>query len=180
MTGHFLLETLAAWWLPMVTIGVVLGVQWTFWIMASSPFATTVQKSLTNENTMVSSIITTNDQGIQQETITAEELSSSSTEETSLSPSQQDLVAESSSLKEINSAKQGNSEDASNPTKKTRNSSNDDVGEDDDYEKDLFQKNDQWRCACEGGFLLPGMLKSFGSANAVMRLGAGQCYHKQM
>ncbi len=52
--------------------------------------------------------------------------------------------------------------------------------EGDDNDKDLFQRNDQWRCACEGGFLPPGLLKSFGSAEAMMRLGTGQCYHKQM
>jgi hypothetical protein len=40
--------------------------------------------------------------------------------------------------------------------------------------------NDKWRCACEGGFLPPGMLKTFGGAEAMMRLGTGQCYHKQM
>lgn len=53
-------------------------------------------------------------------------------------------------------------------------------GEDDKDEKDLFQlnTNNQWRCACNGGFLPPGLLKSFGSAEAVMRLGTGQCYHK--
>jgi hypothetical protein len=50
----------------------------------------------------------------------------------------------------------------------------------DEVEEDLFQvKSDQWRCACEGGFLPPGLLKSFGAAEAVMRLGTGQCYHKQ-
>jgi uncharacterized protein (UPF0335 family) len=36
-----------------------------------------------------------------------------------------------------------------------------------------------WRCACKGGFLPPGMLQSFGSAEAMMRMGTGQCYHKQ-
>lgn len=47
-------------------------------------------------------------------------------------------------------------------------------------DSDLFQKsNNNWRCACEGGFLPPGMLKTFGSAEAMMRLGTGQCYHKQ-
>ena len=34
-----------------------------------------------------------------------------------------------------------------------------------------------WRCACEGGFLPPSLLKSFGGAEAVFRMGAGQCYH---
>lgn len=35
-----------------------------------------------------------------------------------------------------------------------------------------------WRCACEGGFLPPGMLQSLGGMEAVMRMGTGQCYHK--
>ena len=33
-----------------------------------------------------------------------------------------------------------------------------------------------WRCACEGGFFPPGM---FGNTEAVLRMGSGQCYHKQ-
>jgi hypothetical protein len=36
-----------------------------------------------------------------------------------------------------------------------------------------------WRCACEGGFLPPGLLQSFGGAEAVIRMSTGQCYHKQ-
>lgn len=36
-----------------------------------------------------------------------------------------------------------------------------------------------WRCACEGGFLLPGMLQSLGGAEAVVRMSTGQCYHKK-
>lgn len=40
-------------------------------------------------------------------------------------------------------------------------------------------RSNQWRCACEGGFLPPGMLSSLGGAEAVFRLGTGQCYHKQ-
>ena len=38
------------------------------------------------------------------------------------------------------------------------------------------KSENNWRCACEGGFLPPGMLKSFGGAEAMMRFGAGQCY----
>jgi hypothetical protein len=51
----------------------------------------------------------------------------------------------------------------------------------DDNDKDLFAMDDKsnWRCICDSGFLPPGMLKTFGSAEAVMRLGTGQCYHKQ-
>jgi hypothetical protein len=44
--------------------------------------------------------------------------------------------------------------------------------------EDIFaMNNNNWRCACEGGFLPPGM---FGGAEAVMRMGVGQCYHKKM
>lgn len=35
-----------------------------------------------------------------------------------------------------------------------------------------------WRCACENGFLPPGLLKSFGGMEAMVRMGSGQCYHK--
>jgi hypothetical protein len=43
----------------------------------------------------------------------------------------------------------------------------------------VVTEDNNWRCACEGGFLPPGLLKSFGGAEAVMRLGTGQCYHQQ-
>jgi hypothetical protein len=36
-----------------------------------------------------------------------------------------------------------------------------------------------WRCVCQEGFLPPGLLKSFGTAEAMVKLGTGQCYHKQ-
>ena len=36
-----------------------------------------------------------------------------------------------------------------------------------------------WRCACQGGFLPPGLLKSLGGAEAFMRMSAGQCYHNK-
>jgi hypothetical protein len=35
--------------------------------------------------------------------------------------------------------------------------------------------NNNWRCACEGGFLPPNM---FGNMESVVRMGGGQCYHK--
>lgn len=37
--------------------------------------------------------------------------------------------------------------------------------------------NNQWRCACEGGFLPAGMLQSLGGAEAVFNMGIGACYH---
>jgi len=36
-----------------------------------------------------------------------------------------------------------------------------------------------WKCACELGIFPAGILKTFGSAEAIMRLGLGQCYHKK-
>ena len=45
--------------------------------------------------------------------------------------------------------------------------------------EDLVPLAVPWRCVCENGFLPPGLLKSFGSAEAIVRLGTGQCYHKQ-
>ena len=50
--------------------------------------------------------------------------------------------------------------------------------EEDDEDEDDLGKNNKWRCACENGFLPPGLLKTFGGAEAVMRMGMGQCYHK--
>ncbi|KAL3940759.1 MAG: hypothetical protein SGBAC_004766 [Bacillariaceae sp.] len=51
----------------------------------------------------------------------------------------------------------------------------------DDKEEDLFARTNQWRCVCEeGSFLPPALLKTFGPAEAMVRLGTGQCYHKQM
>lgn len=57
--------------------------------------------------------------------------------------------------------------------------SNTDVEEEEEAE-DLYKTNDKWRCACQNGFLPAGMLKTFGGAEAMMRLGTGQCYHKQV
>ena len=48
----------------------------------------------------------------------------------------------------------------------------------DEDEDDFGTNNNTWRCACENGFLPPGLLKTFGGAEAVMRMGMGQCYHK--
>jgi hypothetical protein len=53
------------------------------------------------------------------------------------------------------------------PTEITREQVNDTVS------------SSNWRCACEGGFLPPGMLQSLGGAEAVVRMSTGQCYHKQ-
>ena len=55
--------------------------------------------------------------------------------------------------------------------------------EDDDEDKikseQQKQDNNNWRCVCETGFLPPGLLKNFGGAEAMIRLGTGSCYHKK-
>jgi hypothetical protein len=39
----------------------------------------------------------------------------------------------------------------------------------------------KWQCACEGGIFLPNsILKSFSGAEAVFKMGSGQCYHKKI
>jgi len=40
------------------------------------------------------------------------------------------------------------------------------------------ENKEKWRCACDGGFLPPSLLKSFGGMESAVRLGLGQCYHK--
>jgi len=45
-------------------------------------------------------------------------------------------------------------------------------------EKIAFSSSYQWRCACENGFLPPGLLKNLGGAEAMLRMGTGQCFHK--
>jgi hypothetical protein len=55
------------------------------------------------------------------------------------------------------------------------------IGDEKDRKNDQAQdtvSSSNWRCACEGGFLPPGMLQSLGGAEAVIRMSTGQCYHK--
>jgi hypothetical protein len=44
-------------------------------------------------------------------------------------------------------------------------------------ETETTRTANNWRCACDGGFLPPGM---FGNMEAVLKMGSGQCYHKQL
>jgi hypothetical protein len=44
----------------------------------------------------------------------------------------------------------------------------------------IVPTENQWRCACEGGFLPPGLLQTLGGAEAALRMSTGQCYHKKM
>jgi FtsZ-interacting cell division protein ZipA len=71
----------------------------------------------------------------------------------------------------------------SNYLDKESKNNNEEVENDDDEEDWLKNSNNNnnnnWRCACEFGFLPAGMLKTFGNAEAIAKLGIGQCYHKQ-
>ena len=44
-------------------------------------------------------------------------------------------------------------------------------------ERSRTMLSNNWRCACQGGFLPPAM---FGGAEAVFWAGTGECYHKQI
>jgi hypothetical protein len=50
-----------------------------------------------------------------------------------------------------------------------------DVAEDDTASTRSYNDKSNWRCACEGGFLPPGL---FGNMESVLKMGSGQCYHK--
>ena len=43
-------------------------------------------------------------------------------------------------------------------------------------------RSNGWQCACEGGgiFLPQSLMKSIGGPAAALRMGRGECYHKQM
>lgn len=47
-------------------------------------------------------------------------------------------------------------------------------------EDSLARRNNYgFQCACGQGFIPPGLVKTLGGAEAIFRMGAGQCYHKQ-
>jgi hypothetical protein len=53
------------------------------------------------------------------------------------------------------------------------------VQEDESTEKETYEQDGEtWRCVCETGFLPPGLLKSFGGMESMIRMSTGQCYHK--
>lgn len=89
-----------------------------------------------------------------------------SSEEPDVSSTNHDPAAEESSSSKATDATQKQSE--STAQEEASNS------------KEPVIDNNQWRCACEGGFLPPGMLQSLGGAEAVLRMSAGQCYHKKL
>jgi hypothetical protein len=81
------------------------------------------------------------------------------------------------------------SDDADNKTNDIANTkiNNIDNRNDDRIQSTIIERSEskqqQWKCACEGNgmlFLPQSLMKSLGGPGAVMRMGAGGCYHKQM
>ena len=154
------------WMLPVFTIGMVVGVQVLFWLPTSSP---AVQNKLASSSSSSRNENAAADEASKYDaadSATSERVSESSQNTSTTSP----LSTGHNGPLPISARQQGN--------KETKDNKKDD--DEEEEEENLFQMNNQWRCACEGGFLPPGMLKSFGGAEAMMRLGTGQCYHKQM
>lgn len=52
--------------------------------------------------------------------------------------------------------------------------------EEEEQENTLGTNNDTFQCACGQGWIPPGLVKTLGGAEAIFRMGSGQCYHKQM
>lgn len=167
-----LLETFLSWLLPVFTIGMVLGVQLLFWTPSRKSCIETAT-TIGQAGTAPGPKIDDKDGAASSRIEPVSEKSSQTKSSSSYRGTEIGVSANVSSDKanealELSSMKQA----AANKT--------DDTDAKDDDVDDLFKMNNQWRCACEGGFLPPGMLRSLGGAEAMMRLGTGQCYHKQM
>jgi hypothetical protein len=143
-------QSIMSWLIPIVTISLVVFVQAMFWLPSSSPPPL--------PPTQEDKISNKKNQAEQPET------------DETLNKKQE--TDETRNRASADAPETRNTEETTN-----ENSNSTDVTD----VTDMFQQNNtnNWRCACEGGFLPPGMLKTFGSAEAMMRLGTGQCYHKQ-
>jgi biopolymer transport protein ExbD len=146
-------QSIMSWLIPVVTISLVVFVQAMFWLPSSSP----------------PDLPPTQEDKISKEKNQTDQREIDETDETLNKNQETDETRNEASA---NAPETSNTEEATN-----ENSNSTDVTD----VTDMFQQNNtnNWRCACEGGFLPPGMLKSFGSAEAMIRLGTGQCYHKQ-
>jgi hypothetical protein len=91
--------------------------------------------------------------------------------------------------KKSESATNGSNDDVDNKTNDIANTKvNIDIRPDVQIQSSIIESSEskqqqQWKCACEGNgmlFLPQSLMKSLGGPGAVMRMGAGGCYHKQM
>jgi hypothetical protein len=153
------LETTVSWFFPLFVTAIVLAVQWMFWMPSS--------ESTPSEDASTSTTTTLRNELLDEDAIQT--------------PNSNDDKSENQTSKVDNPPTPTLSNEANETLKNKETKEKDNTDDNnDESEENLFQMNDQWRCACEGGFLPPGLLKSFGGAEAMMRLGTGQCYHKQM
>eukprot|EP00980_Cylindrotheca_fusiformis_P008958 scaffold1912_cov135-Cylindrotheca_fusiformis.AAC.5 len=154
-------ESIISLLIPIVTIGLVVFVQITFWF----PQTPTLPPSSSSSE---------------------KEQEEKTSKKKSISSSKNSFGEQQATRETLNGIKKGTDEkqagitDTSEANNTAKNKiSKDQNGDSTTNDMSLQPGNNNWRCACEGGFLPPGMLKTFGSAEAMMRLGTGQCYHKQ-
>lgn len=154
-------QSLASILVPVFTIGLVVLVQMQFWF-ASSP--ETESTNVIDEPQPPTSA--------EQAEEEAEELDNGAKQ-------QPNDMGKKSEVEDLATNKLDNS--SITPTQDNDVNKNITTANDDEEEDLLFARSNQWRCVCEeGSFLPPALLKTFGPAEAMVRLGTGQCYHKQM
>ena len=156
------LEDLASWFILILTIGMVIGVQLMFWLPTPKPITEPEPEIRRDADSKRTDSSTRDDEKkklIPRKFDSADFIKNAGAVACTLVPTS------------------GTEESA--PTKESSQKKSSSKVNGMDME-DFDRPNDQWKCSCEAGFLPPGLLKSFGAAEAVMRLGTGQCYHKNM
>ncbi|CAJ1946370.1 unnamed protein product [Cylindrotheca closterium] len=157
-------QSLASFLVPVLTIGLVVLVQVNFWF-ASSPVETEDKIEIDEPQPPTLS----SKQAEEKKTPVVGEFENDDKQH-------YDHMGE-QSVQE-NATKTNVNDDSRTPTE---DKVNDTVTTTEDNKEDIFERSNQWRCVCEeGSFLPPALLKTFGPAEAMVRLGTGQCYHKQM
>lgn len=155
-------QSLASFLVPVLTIGLVVFVQVNFGLTAA-PDKTTDQVEVEQE---YDGVVT---QAIRA---TTEQAGKKAVDQEPTNDDTDDVVSQESTNED---APKNSLNDNDSPSKaENATTTNTDP-------EDLLQGFNQWRCVCEeGSFLPPALLKTFGPAEAMVRLGTGQCYHKQM
>lgn len=163
-TTSSLLDTVISWTIPILSLTLVVGVQILFWWPTfSSPTKPVVISDETKKNSNFQDKIG------QDATLLLTRNSSTTKAPSSLKPLAFNTGSSNSALPPFMTHNDRNNDKDNN----NNNTNSNHVEKDDIVKKDAFlqQQNDQWRCVCETGFLPPGLLKSFGGAEAMMRVG---------
>lgn len=157
--------SLASFLVPAVTIGLVVFVQVNFWLTSGAPTET----DIVAQDDATQPLEPAEEKPVNREAKDDD-------------VKQSDVISEQSTNEDAAKSSLNNNDSSSKtPNPETKNATKE---QQDDEEEDLlagFNNSNGWRCVCEeGSFLPPALLKTFGSAEAMVRLGTGQCYHKQM